>query len=121
MTSKEDSSELESAHKSSLVPEESGEVDAQGQKPEAEPLPSPLDIILKDPSTPKEFRQFMGAVMRMGPMTPPYLSKITSEHITKFIESGERESERDHEERRWSYWFSVFCMISIGILFLIVM
>lgn len=89
--------------------------------PKSEFSSNPLDVLLNDPSTPKEVRQVMGAFMRMGPVPPPHLSKITPEHITQFIESTERDSQREHEREKWAYWFSGFCMAFVGILFLIVM
>lgn len=87
--------------------------------PKSEFSSNPLDVLLNDPSTPKEVRQVMGAFMRMGPVPPPHLSKITPEHITQFIESTERDSQREHEREKWAYWFSGFCMAFESIPFLV--
>ena len=83
----------------------------------------PEEVIEKLPSPAKEFvRQQMSMVMS-GPAPHPLMSKIESEHITKIIDSTEKESQRAFQDsqssRKWNFaWlvfiglfiFSVFCL-----------
>ena len=55
---------------------------------------SPSDIT---ESIPKGIRQTFEAVLaKSGPMFPPYLDKVSGDHITSVIDSAENDSKRSH-------------------------
>lgn len=93
----------------SLVsPEEKGEMDQEEFAEVIERMPP-------------ELRETMGVMMKIsGPMPNPLMKKITTEHITKIIDSGDKESERDYqrEKEERSYNLIIFIIVILTILLL---
>lgn len=91
----------------SLVsPEEKGEMDQEEFAEVIERMPP-------------ELRETMGVMMKIsGPMPNPLMKKITTEHITKIIDSGDKESERDYqrEKEERSYNLIIFIITVLTIL-----
>src|SRR3990172_4657395 len=99
------------------VPEDSKELQPRTEKKEDDdksPSGSAVDLFLSDPSVPKSVREMATFMASVGPSYPPFLSKVSAEHITKVLDSSENDSKRSH-------WRSMLFAILGGGLFLVAM
>lgn len=77
--------------------------------------PSDVASFLDDSSIPKDIRRSMATFMaKSGPVFPPYLDKVSPEHITSVIDSAENDSRRSHQR-------IILLSILVALLFLITM
>lgn len=60
-------------------------------------------------------RQVIEEMLSVRPSYPPYLEKINEEHITKILESGDQQDQREYndgqEERRYNWWYLVWSSV----------
>jgi hypothetical protein len=93
----------------------------EGKTTEPE-LPIPTEILEKLPPEQRErFKSFMSMALSIGPTHNPILQKITSQHITAFIESQNKDTELEYSDKRhtriYMFWaFIVACTLTTVVL-----
>lgn len=102
--------------KSELAKGEQSSVEPGDQTPEAS-----VDKLMEN--MPGSVKRAMGMMMSIsGPLPHPLMEKITPEHVSKIIESGDKENERAFQEQREGRHQNliIFIITVVGLLALIV-